>query len=803
MIITDEKKQIVEGSDFHTIKSKVNSSKLAKLYGLLSNIYKNPIGSIVREYSSNAYDANKEAYIFGKGTYDEVKAKYPWIEDENYGIDRNEFIQLQNNLLRVKENEPIVVGISEKMNRLQFFVKDFGIGLSPDRMNNIFFDYLSSTKEDTDDEIGGFGIGAKSALSIFKQFYIDTVYNGIQYQYMMGKDEKGIPEGTLLHQGEYDSNLENGTKISMYIENSQIEPFIREMQNQLAYLNNVYFDFSDVENNRSYYYEIGYTLRSKINVINDFKIYDFGKWYRRDTPPLSEMHMSIGNICYPIDWNELQVNRVEEPFALKFNIGDLQPTPSRESIMYSDKAKTLIRERIQEIKDYYLKKINDANEDTNDLDLFLKRFNEDISIIKEGDVTISIEKLFGDDYDNIAVNKIDYIPFKNASFKLPAHFKLSKILECDNKLSVSNARKKEYKYSYNSPTFSRYNKYFLAVEDGDKSKIGSSFRKNAYIMEEVFNSYHDIPIYNIDDSQIQSYCGYYVPGKDIKIIEANIKLFKDTFIPYLKQFAINYDAYEPTPTWHLKYEAGKSKYSSAKKKRNTGTISALTLSQRYDDWHRNTIKLEDLNRYKGIVIYGTSDDKHKMEAVSSFLRTDAKIKTNCNTYTYNLYKHCIITLCVSKENFKILKEMDNTKTIDEAVLEIKTFRRILTARKIKDRFEDLQFLNKITYMNDVLKEHFDKVQDFMNNVDYHADFSDGTRFDFVEDAMKVAETHNLFDVDILNSLSFLEKYAEGIELVKYLNINSDFVANAQKDLSSYLMTEKKKRIKPEYYPNVL
>ena len=139
-------------------------------------IYKNPIGSIVREITSNCFDAHVEAGnerpenpVFVKKTHDK-------LSDTHY---------------------------------ISFF--DNGVGMSPDRVENIYGIYFNSTKRANNDEIGGFGIGGKTPLA-YKRSYIDeegntqydssffviTRYNGIEYSYTIYNGEES-PEIQLMN----------------------------------------------------------------------------------------------------------------------------------------------------------------------------------------------------------------------------------------------------------------------------------------------------------------------------------------------------------------------------------------------------------------------------------------------------------------------------------------------------------------------------------------------------------------------------------------------------------------------------
>ena len=147
-----------------------NSKKLALI--LSQNLYLNPIGSIIREYVSNALDSMRES----------------------------------------GNTDPIVVSLLLEENNWVFSVQDFGMGLSPERVENVFAKYLSSTKEDSVNELGFYGIGSKSALSYRDSFNIISRHEGVEYRYVMFKGE----EGTQLSLLDMEDTLEkNGVTIKI------------------------------------------------------------------------------------------------------------------------------------------------------------------------------------------------------------------------------------------------------------------------------------------------------------------------------------------------------------------------------------------------------------------------------------------------------------------------------------------------------------------------------------------------------------------------------------------------------------
>lgn len=102
---------------------------------LRSKMYASPIRAIMQEVSSNARDANREA---GRG------------------------------------DVPIEIKMPNRLDPT-FYIRDFGIGITRERMAQVFLKYGGSTKRDSNDQTGGFGLGAKTPFSYSDSFSIVTV----------------------------------------------------------------------------------------------------------------------------------------------------------------------------------------------------------------------------------------------------------------------------------------------------------------------------------------------------------------------------------------------------------------------------------------------------------------------------------------------------------------------------------------------------------------------------------------------------------------------------------------------------
>lgn len=154
---------------------------------ILSKLYAYPIRTLVQEYICNGRDAMREAGTWGK--------------------------------------TPIEITVPTAFDPV-FKVRDYGVGITPDRMENIFVNYGSSTKRNTNTQTGGFGIGAKSAFSYTDSFTIASFVNGAKYLYVAHLADNG---GVNLI-SKSSTNEPNGVEISIGVKPKDIHNFHEAVQ---------------------------------------------------------------------------------------------------------------------------------------------------------------------------------------------------------------------------------------------------------------------------------------------------------------------------------------------------------------------------------------------------------------------------------------------------------------------------------------------------------------------------------------------------------------------------------------------
>ena len=74
--INYDSSMVLEGHD-----ANISATDMHKLWDLLQNPYKNPIGAIVREYVSNSFDAHAEADFIKNNDISSIRNEYSIYND--------------------------------------------------------------------------------------------------------------------------------------------------------------------------------------------------------------------------------------------------------------------------------------------------------------------------------------------------------------------------------------------------------------------------------------------------------------------------------------------------------------------------------------------------------------------------------------------------------------------------------------------------------------------------------------------------------------------------------------------------
>ncbi len=335
MIITENKsKRVVESHDFNSVNCTIDAEDMRYVASLLRNNYSNTRLAVVREISANALDANLEA----------------------------------------NSSRKIEVKLPTSMNPT-FSVRDFGGGLSEEDVFGLYSKYGKSTKRDSNNYIGAFGIGKFAPLSYGDNFTCVSYHGGEKASYNVFVNEDDDTKIVQLHKEP--SNEPNGLSIEVAVSEGDISEFTTIVQKFFKF-------FSDEEMPKFIGAEDDFIkneekiLESKNN--EWFILQSTNDYYSRH-----ESHVIMGRVAYPIDRHAINVENfikdndkndqtasiinnilAMDGFYLRVPLGSVKLHHSRESLEYNKNTQqkivsSLIR-AVREIQELAKEKLADSED---------------------------------------------------------------------------------------------------------------------------------------------------------------------------------------------------------------------------------------------------------------------------------------------------------------------------------------------------------------------------------------------------------------------------------------------------------
>lgn len=185
---------LVQSNIQNSSEFSIKSSAFA--FDILSDkLYSDKILAVVREYLTNALDA-----------------------------------QRANNVVRPLEvnlpSNTIVIG------SIPWEVRDFGTGLSEEDVYKYYCVYFSSSKQESNDFTGMLGLGCKAGFAYTQQFSITSWFNGEESKYLLFK-ENGYPKVSKLYSKP--SKEHSGVKVTINVQPSDISQFTNKTEEVLKY----------------------------------------------------------------------------------------------------------------------------------------------------------------------------------------------------------------------------------------------------------------------------------------------------------------------------------------------------------------------------------------------------------------------------------------------------------------------------------------------------------------------------------------------------------------------------------------
>lgn len=268
------------------IKFKVAQS--AAIFRLMStNLYTRPEEAVVRELSANALDSHKAAG---------------------------------------KEDAPFDVHFPTAKTPY-FVVRDYGIGLSPEKAETVYSTIFLSDKSDSNDMVGAFGLGAISFFSISDKATIESWHNGIKYTWICYMGDDGVPVLSSVNPAGEPSSEPSGVRVTVPVKSNSIYAF--------GEVSDWMYKFFKVQ-------PIGNYSTDTIAVVYKDENYTVYKDSHN-----TDVYIEMGGISY-VTTMKSTLNRC---VVIHANIGDVTVETNREGLHYNETTKTYITDKLKELDD--------------------------------------------------------------------------------------------------------------------------------------------------------------------------------------------------------------------------------------------------------------------------------------------------------------------------------------------------------------------------------------------------------------------------------------------------------------------
>ena len=736
---------------------------------LRDKLYSNKVAAVCREVASNSRDANREA----------GRKETPVI------------ITITNNSLL---NEGMSISF-----------KDSGIGTTPSRIDNVFLKYGSSTKRDSNNQTGGFGIGAKTPFAYTNEFLISTISeeNGKRlhniYQALIS-NENGQETSQLLTVSSKETTEETGTEIIVPIQDMHLSEFIEECHKATILWDvqpEIIVEGENVSKTvNSLIKEDGFKVIYGNFNSGMFDVNFDGVFIQVDGIPYNINHNQLGRVSYEAkkDYEDSYLSNMYTRYyhentsrntVLTFDTGELTMSASREAIEYTEDNVDKIMDKLQSAEEHIKKLILDDfnskktlldkittynsyslggghqrwfnGNDDEKLSDYLKKFGAK-SVIKE-------EQPEYNDYGNIkkiSNNAIDFYKInKNDRFSFSKKNKINGVTPCKNFINDN---------------------LFVMKRAGESN----AYAKNLTLQTMIENKGKDAVIF--------------LTG--ISFYETENKKWSNPFTDMLKEAGVNVIQYADVERTKVTrtYSGG----GSAKPK-NLGTLYGRyiqgTSSYGYRPFNISKLKMEYDKVEKVVTDFDfTNEDNNKVVFIPCGIYAELKDldkqrycvesaikKTNINHYEVTLkeeglesetkvvcYIRAIYLLC--KYNYRVamvkgedLSKFENDKSIivglNKAFSDLtknKQFRKDLVSKNRQEIINDVNQFHKGSHYNDkYCKSQFYKDMIMLGGLDISKQKTPVKKVETVNDRS------SLYASTCLNELS--KKFAKTIKGRDYTN----------------------------------
>lgn len=743
------------------------------------NQYTKPIESVTRELVSNGVDSIREKEIAIKILSGQAKPEDYYHNREGEAFEASKWdpdyydldhLDLTNSGVEIRYEEGEGQGFCDN-----FIVKDHGVGLGRHRLRGYFL-LGYSTKRNSANAFGAFGLGAKASLSTGTDYYtMETVHNGKKFRFNCfsykidslipkfnletGKENPSFNIGTeekpyYAHYEEVDDK--NYTIITTPVKRHNRNRYIQAVKSQLLYFEGVNFTYVTEEGSES---QIDFQAKVLYNSEN-LLISNTRQFNKPHIVVVKEKGSSFGVSYGPVDFDELEMQTLFGSVGFKCPIRavDRDPetgettvisegisvNPSRESVIWDSHTREYIQGIIKNAQEEASKLISEELQEEDFMEWVSKAHSvinnaTNVSWGQEPTALSTLAKLV--DKENL----VAYYP-KDKSIRFyqnPSTFfwglGLRKVTTQYGKwMRNTNSHKIEIK---RSPL-----DFWNAFKPDAIYKLGEDERAS-HVKDRFLVSLHNDSFLMIKpesrEALLKEAIEDHKKWEESKVIEWVDKkiAIRDKIWSYLEPYTKAYSEVEVPETFEKKIEEEETKakvaeLSPAEKRALEGKVVCYTYAWKPASSYTYEYRLDkkepilgSLDDIKHQVVYGTSVDDPTLKMLAEMHHNKERTITTDPDYlmmdraTSDKGAGRLYMARFSKRNIKHIKKNPNFIHVNKYLWNHQKteynvgtyFIPYFTSMYIKDRLNSLQFLRNFKTFNEPLSTAFNALEKYLED----------------------------------------------------------------------------------------
>jgi hypothetical protein len=226
-------------------------------------------------------------------------------------------------------------------NNIRF--RDYGPGLSEDAVYNLLTTYGESTKTDSNEFIGAYGIGSKSPAAVTSTWTVISRFEGVCSEYLVFIDGRGVPSLTKIRS--QDTDEESGIEVIIPVSASNSYSWKSEVAEVFKH----YKVRPNIQRHTVHFDTPKFVVSG-----NGWRIKNGGGYYSKAIFVTTQRGYEVDKRTMEEALTPELMNMLNFDMELDFPVGTLETSLSREQLQYTKYTIQNIKDRLQVMRDEFM-----------------------------------------------------------------------------------------------------------------------------------------------------------------------------------------------------------------------------------------------------------------------------------------------------------------------------------------------------------------------------------------------------------------------------------------------------------------